>query len=100
VFYRAAGVRNSPTDSVADGALEGGLPPLAAVAHQPWLGFACAASIQYPGITEKWYAVLTPNSSIPSAASSAPVICNGRRSVSPDAPRVLIESSFMGGSSR
>ena len=69
-------------------------PSLAAVARQPLLGVACAVSIdQYTCITEKRYAVLTPNSSIPSTASSAPIICQGRCSVSPDAPRVLIESS-------
>ncbi|MGB9216837.1 MAG: hypothetical protein WCC42_16635, partial [Pseudolabrys sp.] len=66
----------------------------AAVARQPLLGVACAVSIdQYTCITEKRYAVLTPNSSIPSTASSAPIICQDRGSVSPDAPRVLIESS-------
>jgi hypothetical protein len=65
-----------------------------AVARQPSLGVACAVSIdQYTCITEKRYAVLTPNSSIPSTASSAPIICQGRCSVSRDAPRVLIESS-------
>ena len=69
-------------------------PPWAAGARQPLLGVACAVSIdQYTCITEKRYAVLTPNSSIPSTASSAPIICQGRCSVSPDAPRVLIESS-------
>jgi hypothetical protein len=48
---------------------------------------------QYTCITEKRYAVLTPNSSIPSTASSAPIKFQGRCSVSPDAPRVLIESN-------
>ena len=67
---------------------------LAAVARQPLLEVGCAVSIdQYTCITENRYAVLTPNSSIPSTASSAPIICQGRCSVSSDAPRVLIESS-------
>src|SRR5262245_50469104 len=48
---------------------------------------------QYVCITEKMYAVLTPNSSIPYTASNGPISCQGRWSVSPDAPRVLIESS-------
>src|SRR5262247_4342387 len=57
-------------------------------------GGTWAVSIdQYTCITEKMYAVLTPNSSIPATASSGPIICQGRWSISPDAPRVLIESS-------
>src|SRR6516162_7577445 len=44
-------------------------------------------------ITAKTYAVLTPNSSIPLTASRAPIICQGRCSVSPDAPRVDIAST-------
>src|SRR5262249_15936228 len=62
-------------------------------ARQLWLGVTCRPSIgQYPCITAKMYAVLTPNSSIPSTASRAPITCQCRSSVSPDAPRVLIES--------
>src|SRR5262249_25364842 len=37
------------------------------------------------------YAALTPNSSIPSTASRAPIIRQCGSSVSPDAPRVLID---------
>jgi len=37
--------------------------------------------------------VLTPNSSIPSTASRAPINCQCSCSVSPDEPRVLIESA-------
>ena len=36
-------------------------------------------------------AVLIPNSSIPSAASRAPSICQWGCNVTPDAPRVAIE---------
>src|SRR5262245_5429688 len=62
--------------------------------RQPWLGVTYLASIdQYTCITAKTYAVLTPNSSIPLAASRAPIICQGRCSVSPDPPRVDIEST-------
>src|SRR5215475_7928310 len=60
---------------------------------QIFLAVTCAASIdQYTCITAKMNAALTPNRSIPSTASKAPIICHGRCSVSPDAPRVLIES--------
>jgi hypothetical protein len=70
-------------------------PSLAAVARHPLLGVACSVSIdQYTCITEKRYAVLTPNSSIPSTASSAPIICQGRCSVSPDAPRLSSMKGF------
>src|SRR5262249_43513753 len=67
---------------------------VAAVERQPWLGVTYLASIdQYTCITAKTYAVLTPNSSIPLTASRAPIICQGRCSVSPDPPRVDIEST-------
>ena len=69
-------------------------PSAAALARQLLLGVTWVASIdQYPCITAKMYAVLTPNSSIPSTASRAPIIFQCRCSVSPDAPRVLIEST-------
>ena len=42
-------------------------------------------------ITVKMNAVLIPNSSMPSAASRAPSICQRGCSVTPDAPRVAIE---------
>lgn len=38
-------------------------------------------------------AVLMPNSSMPSAASSAPSICHSPLRTSPEAPRVVIEST-------
>jgi hypothetical protein len=67
---------------------------VAALARQLPLRVTCAASIdQYACITAKMYAALTPNSSIPSTASKAPIICQCRCSVSPDSPRVLIEST-------
>ena len=47
---------------------------------------------QYSCITAKTYAVLTPNSIIPLTASRPPITCQGRCSVSPDAPSVAIES--------
>ena len=67
---------------------------LAAVARQSLLGVARAVSTdQYICITAKMYAVLTPNRIIPLTASSAPINRQGRCSVSPDAPRVLVDSS-------
>src|SRR5215470_14962061 len=53
----------------------------------------CASIDQNTCITAKMYAALTPNSSIPSTASRAPISRQCRCSVSPDAPRVLIEST-------
>jgi hypothetical protein len=38
-------------------------------------------------------AVLIPNSSMPSAASSAPISCQCGCSITPEAPRVAIEST-------
>jgi hypothetical protein len=71
-------------------------PPVwsVALARQLPLRVTCAVSIdQYTCITAKMYAALTPNSSIPSTASRAPIICQCRCSVSLDSPRVLIEST-------
>ena len=42
-------------------------------------------------MTVKMKAVLIPNSSMPSAASSAPIILQCGCSMSPEAPRVAIE---------
>src|SRR5262249_46779911 len=54
----------------------------------------CASSIdQHACITAKMYAALTPKRSIPFTASRAPIIRQCCCSVSPDAPRVLIEST-------
>src|SRR5262249_41580159 len=67
---------------------------LAVYARQPWLEGTYLASIdQYTCITANTYAGLIPNSSIPLTASRAPIICQGRCSVSPDAPRVDIAST-------
>ena len=61
--------------------------------RQLFLGVTCAAIIdQYACPTVKSHAVLRPNRSIPLTASRAPINCQCRCSVSPDAPRVLIES--------
>jgi len=61
--------------------------------RQLFLGATRAAIIdQCPCATVKSHAVLTPNSSIPLTDSRAPINCQCRSSVSPDAPRVLIES--------
>ena len=63
------------------------------VTRQLFLGVTWAAIIdQYPCPTVKSHAVLRPNNSIPLTASRAPINCQCRCSVSPDAPRVLIES--------
>ena len=48
---------------------------------------------QYACIAVKMNAVLMPNKSIPSVASSAPIICQWRSSISPEAPRVLRAST-------
>ena len=67
--------------------------PLQTVARQLFLGATCSAIInQCPCATVKSHAVLIPNSSIPLTDSRAPINCQCRCSVSPDAPRVLIES--------
>ena len=47
----------------------------------------------YSCITEKMKAVLIPKSNIPSAASNAPIIRQPRSSISPEAPRVVMEST-------
>ena len=61
--------------------------------RQFFLVVTCAAIIdQHPCPTVKSHAVLSPNSSIPLTDSRAPINCQCRCSVSPDAPRVLIES--------
>ena len=44
-------------------------------------------------LTVKMNAVLIPNKSTPSAASSAPIICQCGCSITPEAPRVAIEST-------
>src|SRR5262249_38843080 len=64
------------------------------LSRQLLLGLTRAASIdQYTCITAKMYAALTPNTSNPPTASRAPIIRQRGCSVSPDAPRVLIEST-------
>ena len=50
---------------------------------------------QYACITANMYAVLIPNRSMPSAASRAPIICQCRCSISPEAPRVVIPSQSL-----
>ena len=47
----------------------------------------------YSCINEKMKAVLMPKSNIPSAASNAPIIRQPPSSISPEAPRVVIEST-------
>ena len=47
----------------------------------------------YSCINPKMNAVLIPKSNIPSAASNAPIIRQLRSSISPEAPRVVMEST-------
>src|SRR5262249_50613697 len=66
----------------------------AAAERQLLLEARCASSIdQNACMTAKMYAALTPTSSIPLTASRAPIIRQCCSSASPDAPRVLIEST-------